>query len=520
MLVLLLTLLLSSKAEQSATLQDIDSKLPAPLIVRSQTAEVIQEQEIEDSRRNKYKRRFIKLTTSVLHDEEVPIELPKAVTFKGNYKEFASVVYLKKINSLRFTPLKEGQGILTITDIKGRILIEYRFDVVKNKLDHVYREVQSMLSDIDGIQIKILNNKVVIDGHVLIPKEMGRIYNVASQYGDQVISLVSVAPNSLKKIAELISREINNPEIEVKAINNAIVLQGFVNSEDESKKAEIIAKIYLPGSAPDKAEQDQAYKKLTLANQGVINLLVVRPPSATAQPQPPPKMIQIVIHFVELAKDYNKGFLFSFMPTLGDESNVQFSSGSGQQGSSTTIAGTISNLLPRLNWGKSHGYARVLQSSSLIVQDTKTGTINSTVRVQNGAVVSGGIAQPVTRQVGYQIKVTPTIIGERSDLIDLNMSVNIASPLGARENAVENQVETSIAVRSSQSAAFAGLIRNISNTGFNKKMDPNGRPIVSLHADREFTRNQGQFVMFVTPVIKSSASQGAEKIKRKFRLSE
>lgn len=507
-------------AEELPPVQDVDQKLPTPYVVRSQTAEIIQEEEIQDEKRNTYKRRFIKLSTSVLHDEELPIEIPKAVTFKGDYKEITSAVYLKKINSLRFTPLKEGQGTLIITDIKGRILIEYRLSVVKNKLDHVFREVQSMLADIDGIQIKILNNKVVIDGFVLIPKEMGRIYNVTSQYGDQVLSLVSVAPHSLKKIAELISREINNPEIEVKAINNAVILQGFVNSEDESKKAEIIAKIYLPGSAPDKAEQDQAYKKLTIGNNGVINLLTVRPASSNVQPPPPPKMIQIVVHFVELAKDYNKGFLFSFMPTLGDESQVQFSSGSGQQGSSTTISGTISNLLPRLNWAKSHGYARVLQSSSLIVQDGKNGSLNSTVRVQDGSVISAGISQPQFRQVGYQVRVTPNIFGERSDLIDLNLNINIASPLSIGGDVTENQVETSISVRSSQSAAFAGLIRNVSNTGFNKKMPPGLNPILSLHADREFSRNQGQFVMFVTPVIKSSASQGTEKIKRKFRLSE
>jgi pilus assembly protein CpaC len=405
-------------------------------------------------------------------------------------------------------------------DIKGRILMEYRIDVVKNKLDHVYREVQSLLSDIDGIQIKIVNNKVLIDGYVLIPKEMGRIYNVISQYGDQVLSLVTVAPHSMKKIAEMIAREINNPEIEVKAINNAIVLQGFVNSEEESKRAEIIAKIYLPGTAPDKAEQDQAYKKLTLANNGVINLLTVRPPNPAALAPPPPKMIQIVIHFVELAKDYNKGFVFSFMPGLQDNSQIQFSSGSGNQGSSTTITGVINNLLPKLNWGKSHGYARVLESSSLIVQDSKTGVLNSTVRIQDGVVVSNGVTQPQFRDVGYQIKVTPTIFGERSDLIDLNLNINIASALRSGQNITQNQVETSIAVRSSQSAAFAGLIRNVSGTSFNKKRPGAGNPIVSLHADREFSRDQGQFVMFVTPVIKSSASQGTEKLKRKFRLSE
>jgi len=517
---LLFGLFFSAAAQESAPIRDVDSKLPAPIVVRSRTVEAIQEQEIEDERRNKYKRRFLKLSTSVLHDEELPIEMPQSIVFKGNYKDFVSVVYLKKINSLRFTPIKEGQATLTIADGKGRILIEYRVDVSRNKLDHVFRDVQTLLSDIDGIQIRIVNNKVLIDGFVLIPKEMGRIYNVINQYGDQVLSLVSVAPHSLKKLAELIAREINNPEIEVKAINNAIILQGFVNSKEESDKAEIIAKIYMPGSAPDKAEQDQAYKKPNLKDMGVVNLISIRPQSATAQPPPPPKMIQVVVHFVELAKDYKKGFLFSFMPSLQDNSQAQFSSGSGDQGSATTLTGTINNLLPRLNWGKSHGYARVLQSSSLIVQDTKTGSLNSSVRIQDGAIVSAGMSQPLFRQVGYVVRVTPTIFGERSDLIDLNLNINIASPLRSGENVTENQVETAISVRSSQSAAFAGLIRNVSGTGFNKRMPTGGNPIVSLHADREFSRDQGQFVMFVTPVIKSSASQGAEKIKRKFRLSE
>jgi pilus assembly protein CpaC len=502
----------------SSSKKKIESNIPESLIVRSSTAEAIQEEELEDERRNKYKRRFIRLSTAVLHDEELPLELPSSVTFKGNYKDVVSAVYLKKINSLRFTPMKEGQATLTITDIKGRILVEYRIDVVKNKLDHVYREVQTLLSDIDGIQIKIMNNKVIIDGFVLLPKEMGRIYNVTSQYGEQVLSLVTVAPHSLKKIADLISREINNPEIEVKTINNAIVLQGTANSEDEKARAEILAKLYLPGTAADKSEQDQIVKKPKVGNDGVINLITVR--QAAQSPPPPPKMVQVVVHFVELAKDYNKGFLFSFMPALKDGSQIQFKSGSEAQGSATTITGIIDNLLPKLNWGKSHGYARVLQSSSLIVQDTKTGSVNSTIRIQDGVVVSAGMSTPQFRQVGYQVRVTPVIFGERSDLVNLTLSINIASPLRSGENLTENNVETDIAVKSTQSAAFAGLIRNVSGTSFNKRMPRLSNPILSIHADREFSRDQGQFVMFVTPVIKSSASQGTEKIKRKFRLSE
>lgn len=497
---------------------NIDNKIPESMVVASPMAEAVIEQEMLDERRNPYKVRFLNLSTSVLVDEPLPIELPNSVSFRGNYKDVTSATYLKKINSIRFNPVKEGDGTLTITDMRGRILIEYRVTVVKNKLDHVLREIQTLLADIDGIQIRILNSRVILDGHVLVPRDIGRIYNVISQYGDQVLSLVTVAPNSMKKIAELISRDINNPEIEVRTINNAIVLQGFANSEDEKNRAEVIAKLYLPGTAQDKAEQDQVVRKVRITNDGVINHISVRPQNVT--PPPPPKMVQLVLHFVELAKDYQKGFLFQFMPSLSDGSSIEFSSGGGGQGSSTTITGIINNLLPKLNWGKSHGYARVLQSSSLIVQDTKVGSLKSTVRVPDGSVVSNGVTQEQLRDVGFQMQITPVIFGERSDLINLTMVVNISSPIEGSSGTASNEVQTDIAVRSGQSAAFAGLIRNLSVTGFNKNKPTGGNPIVSLHADRNFKRDQGQFVMFITPVIKASASQGAEKIKRKFRLSE
>ena len=41
-----------------------------------------------------------------------------------------------------------------------------------------------------------------------------------------------------------------------------------------------------------------------------------------------------------------------------------------------------------------------------------------------------------------------------------------------------------------------------------------------LYSAKDFRRNKNQFVVFVTPIIKASASQGSEGIKRKFRLRE
>ncbi|MNL77338.1 hypothetical protein D3C87_2034910 [compost metagenome] len=74
-------------------------------------------------------------------------------------------------------------------------------------------------------------------------------------------------------------------------------------------------------------------------------------------------------------------------------------------------------------------------------------------------------------------------------------------------------------VRDRQSAAVGGLIRNSTSTGYNR---PSGQknPIISLYASKEFVKQQSQFVVFVTPMIKTSASAGSEQIKKKFRLRD
>ncbi len=490
-----------------------DEKLPESMVVRSKSAEVIKEEEVREGKRPKYKRIWIRLTTAVQHEEELPLTMPEEINFEGDYEGVTGAVYLKKGNLIRFKPTKEGEGVLLIVNKDKEPLIEYRIEVRKNKLEHLYREVLSLLSDIDGIEVKILGNKVVVDGQVMLVRDLARIQSVIAPYGESVYSLVSVAPHSLKKIAEVIAREINNPDVEVKAFDNAIILEGTVASEDEKQRAETIAKLFLPEIASGKPD-DASAKKVKLASMITVKQ---QPPS----PPPPPKMIQVVLHFVELTKDYKKGFLFAFMPELTDGSQIQFQTGTGaQQGSQTTLTGVINNLFPKLNWGKQHGYARVLKSGTLMVQDTKTGTMRSTVRVPDNSIVQpNGAVQNTQRDVGFIFTVSPVIFGERSDLINLTLKVDIASSLGS-QGVTNNVVETDVAIRSGQSAAIAGLINNQSGTGYNKKLNPTARPIISLHADREFTRDQSQYVLFVTPVIKASASQGVEKIKKRFSIGE
>jgi pilus assembly protein CpaC len=79
-------------------------------------------------------------------------------------------------------------------------------------------------------------------------------------------------------------------------------------------------------------------------------------------------------------------------------------------------------------------------------------------------------------------------------------------------------INTTITVRDRQSAAFGGIISKSSSNDYGLPIDP--KAIITLTAAKGYRKNGGNFVVFVTPIIKSSASAGVEQVKKKFRLKE
>ncbi|PIS10304.1 MAG: hypothetical protein COT73_10085 [Bdellovibrio sp. CG10_big_fil_rev_8_21_14_0_10_47_8] len=178
--------------------------------------------------------------------------------------------------------------------------------------------------------------------------------------------------------------------------------------------------------------------------------------------------------------------------------------------------------MPKLNWAKNHGHARVLESTTMIVQDGKTGVINAYSDIPYQIATDKGQSTGF-KPVGIASKITPVILGERSDSISLDVNFKIDALLNisaAGPMTSTNSIETAIVVRSGQSAAIGGLIKSRANTAYNNPDNVPRNPIISLYASKEFQRNQSQFVVFLTPIIKSSASAGSEKIKKKFQLRD
>lgn len=461
--------------------------------------------------------KFVSLYVGVYNDEVLD-NLPTDVEADGTFRKFTKIEFNPDNKTIRFMPSKEGVGTLFLKDKKtGSILYEITLDVKKTDLQKVAREMQSLLNTVEGISIKILNNKVIVDGQILLPSDMKRIHSVVKQYGNLATSLVTLSPIAQNKIAEFIERKIANPEIHVSAVNGKFILEGVAENNEEKGKAEIIAKMYIPDVVVDEAVADK--KVLERKVDMVINLIKVRPP----QPGEPGKIIQLVVHYVELQKDYSKSFRVQWMPDIGDGSSLSFSSGGRSPGGvAATITGTISNLLPKLNWAKEHGFARVLQSSSIIVQEGKQGVLNSITRLPYQVVNAEGQPSTNFEETGLRTNLTPQVLGPRSDSVQLSLNFAVKSLLGYTEQGpttASREIQTVVHVKSGQSAAVGGLITNDSGTNYNKlPANVSKNPIFSLYASKDFRRNQSQFVVFVTPIIKSSASAGSEKIKQKFKL--
>lgn len=470
-------------------------------------------------------RRHLNLIAGMKHDEEISIpEIP--LTYKGGGVELIDMQRIKGTDTFRILPTKVGNGIVTIHNKKtGQILVELRVDIRDQVLDKTLRELQALLNDIEGIEYKIVNGKIILDGFVLLPKDLKRIGQVVTQFGGTAVSLVGLSPLAKKKIVEYIARDINNPEITVTSIGDFIKLEGYVNSIEEKNRINDVVLLYLPDIVQETGFEGALATSVKLIDRKpqtdigayVINLIQVR--KAEEKTEPPPKMIQVVIHVVEYAERYMKNFNFTFSPSLRGLGEAQTQGQANAPGSISELAAVVDNLLPKLNWARTHGYVRLLDTASLLTQDkTPQSGLTRGFSINNGATSTTARPDPAANpSFTLVLKVLePKIMSERSELVQ--MGLDITTNTSGLSFTPSTNVATKVSVRSRQSAAIAGIISKKSENQFG---GPTGAgAVITLNHGKSFIKNSSNYVLFVTPIIKSSASAGVEQVKKKFRFKD
>lgn len=486
------------------------------------------------------KTKSMTLPIGVSRTLEFPFEVgPIYVTEPGLF-DFRRVKDGGKDNKLLLLPKSSGVTDMTIHDTTGSPKITYTVRVTREDMGMLMSQLEDLLGDIEGLKIRSVGGNIMLDGEILLPKDMLRIIRVTDALKDRdpkkkevpIKNLVTISKMTMNILAERIEREIGSPEITARVVNNNLFLEGTAESEFEADRALEIAKTYIPEVLVQKSKGDSIeVKPKNAGGEGgvptIIDMMRVRPRQAA----PPAQDIKITMNYVELNNEYERFFDFQWKPLATDSGSVKFDSSLGEL--SANLVATVTSLLPKLNQARNHGHARVLKSQTIIVRDRSDSpaSVNSSIDYYTRIVDNQGNATLQRVPIANLLKVkAATLPG--SDSIDLGIQITLNSLVGSNQGApivASNEIQTQVVIKNGDSAALGGY--GIDNALANYNREPNrgaaggaaattsSTPLFNMQRSKNFQRNKQQYVIFVTPEVLKTASAGTEDIVRKFRLN-
>ncbi len=478
-------------------------------------------------------RRRVMLTTGEdkVVDLDFDVEAGPAGIIVGNNK--IALTTLVRIGEERkqivFKPLSAGETTVTVRDPDGSIKVIFDVIVSQSNLLRRAGEIRDLLKDIEGIDVKVVGPNVIIDGEILVPNDYARMISVISTkpYAEIVMPLASLSPLALQTLSKRIQEDINTfaQNVRTRVVNGMVFLEGTVDDFNQAKRAEALAMLYLPEARPGNQLANKDPSANVIVNRKMVqNFLVVNPPP----PKKQDKLVRIAVHFVELSKDYNKTFGFSWAPGFTSDPSISF----GQQANGSVGAGgtsftaTLSSLFPKLQSAQDAGFARIIKQGTVIVKNDIQATLAEQVSIPVVTVDEQGRQIVNSQNVGLTVKVKPTILGQSEDMqvyIDV-LQNNVIGQVNGQAMTSNRAMNTTLYLKSAESAAIGGFEGNEVNTAFNRDNLGSGSfegqttPIFNLKRSKAYTKKKAQFVVFVTPQLIDNAAEGSEDLKRNFRV--
>lgn len=424
---------------------------------------------------------------------------------------------------VRVVPQKKGTTTIQFDGPDGKVFKKINYSFIPNSLSDKVNVIRKLLQDVEGITIESVDDKIVIDGELIVPKDFDRILQVQEAYKDVVFNLVSLSKISRDAIARRMQKEINDDpggvNVQVAIKNDTFFLTGKVDNAGDKDRADWIAQTFMPEYQGSLSINNQVLKD-TVKRFSIRNMIVVE----EAPPAPPKKMVRITYHFVEIGKEFLKASFFKWVPFLQEGAGLtigQSTTGGTAATGGGSFVGTITNLIPRLQSGASGGFARILFSTVGLGEDGTTIDMVRQEQIPFVEAVVNGVPVPGNASVGVKVKVTPTISGDqRLNLnTDLSFEVPTGNGAGGKPRTVRTAITNTVGLKSGDSCALGGLIQSSTSKDIDKDPETSsgaaGSALFTLLRSKSFRNSKTQFVVFVTPKIVDDAAEGTADIKAK-----
>jgi len=199
--------------------------------------------------------------------------------------EIADVKQIGGGGELLITGVGEGRTSLLIWRTNDSRL-SYLVVVRRQDPKELMSEVRALLGEREGIHVRVVGDRVVIEGETLTGDDYERVQQLTQLY-PQVTSFVRPSGNARRAAAEALNRALQRHGlrgVSAGVLGNTLVLEGSVESKDDLRKLDLIAR-----SAAEKAENlvTVGAKKIILvevdfveASSGGTKAVGIKPPAA------------------------------------------------------------------------------------------------------------------------------------------------------------------------------------------------------------------------------------------------
>lgn len=160
-------------------------------------------------------------------------------------------VYISNPSVLDAEPEPDGQGVvvaglaageaeLRISQVTGIDLL-YKV-TVQPKLQDMAEEVRRLLSDVEGVNVKVMGENIIVDGELYTRTSARRVEEVASAFDGVVMNITKLDLTAYNRsVARAIEKEIGYDTVQVKVEGDVIVITGTVPTQQDIDRVKEIA---------------------------------------------------------------------------------------------------------------------------------------------------------------------------------------------------------------------------------------------------------------------------------------
>gem|GEM_PF-441994 len=444
---------------------------------------------------------------------------------------------------LRLDGLSIGRTTLYLWDQAGRKRFEV---VVMNRRDDVATVIKEAIN-LPEISIQVMNNQVLLKGWVENEAQHKVATEVARIYQDKVVDLIQVKGQKSVIVDEEIRRILNLPEVKITVIYSpqaaaqtpsgqpaqppiaAILLEGFVDDQRDSQRAEIVAQAY---------------------SQNVRNLIeVVRP-------------LQVLVqaHLLELSvRDLTKfGFDWGTSKVAGTSGGIftagdpmaktvrfienVYESPHGEAsyfGAKTNVKNNypwqfenINRLDPlflTVNWLLQNNKGKLLANPRIVCRSGENAEINVGGQLVYPLTSATGTPSTGFQPFGVILNITPNV--DHKGNINTKLNVTVSNPDSSLGATVGGSVvpglrtrttRSEVSVKDGEHIVVSGLMTEDTQKAFDKVPYLNRLPILgNLFTSKDYQVNKTELVIVVTPNLMATLEQSQlAEARNKKRIEE